>query len=92
MIPKFLGGWLREDGYELVERKTGRGSTQKFRFGHTEFEVAFGSVNPQLDVHLRSSEEMMDLGVHLRSHQPRRLFKATGSNKVTRGESMVKGE
>lgn len=39
MILRFLALSNWEDGYELVEGKTGRGSTQKFRFGHSEFEV-----------------------------------------------------
>ena len=46
MISRFLvlSNW--KDDYELVEKKTERGRTQKFRFGHTEFEVAIRSVSP----------------------------------------------
>lgn len=70
MIPRFLvlSNW--EDGYDLVEKKTGRGRTQKFRFGHTEFEVVIRSVSPQLGNQLWGSGEMMELVLHNRSHQP----------------------
>ena len=35
------------------------------------FEVVLRSVNPQLDIQFWSSEEMMELGVHSRIHQPK---------------------